>query len=440
MRARTRLAISCVLSVVCSIGSIASGQTRPLVEDLPRQVLPLFRDLEGGGVGSLGIVGDSVSLLNRSYNWHLRGRFWADYGSAGDGYLALAKFAGDCGANSVGPRCGLGLVYGPGSTFSEDTGPFDSAGESAPDGMWFKFERIIAPGYSTFQAFGREVIVHYVRQVGGGVMEIDVAGNLFATIDTAIPAGEPQHARLVIDTGAAGPDVLTSIRIRNEGAQPVQVNAFEMRDASPGLRYHRLARGGAGPLQFLASRTDAVADCLRSLDMQLLIIMLDASGAELNNVAFYESNLDQLVSFYQAQLPSTKIILMTHHPFRALIGPQADAILRVARARGTGYINLFDLFSGFDEMNALGYMNGVVHLSNAGGAWFGEYIYGVLRTAAADALIADFNGDGLFDFFDVQAFLAAFAANLPAADVNSDGVLDFFDVQRFLAALSQALG
>jgi hypothetical protein len=276
--------------------------------------------------------------------------------------------------------------------------------------------------------------------VGGGVVEVEVDGAWYASVDTGLTGGEPEHGRLVIATGAAGPDELHSIRVTNNGLSAVQINAMEMREEGGGLRYHRLARGGAGPLQFLASRTDAVASCLASLEMQLLIVMLDASGAELNDVSFYESNLDALVEFYQTELPETKIVLMTHHPFRTLIGPQADAILRVSRARGTGYINLFDLFSGFEEMDALGYMSGVVHLTNAGGAWFGEYVYGVLRAAGRDALIADFNADGVFDFFDVQAFLGAFSGGVEGADVNEDGVLDFFDVQRFLSALSAAQG
>lgn len=48
----------------------------------------------------------------------------------------------------------------------------------------------------------------------------------------------------------------------------------------------------------------------------------------------------------------------------------------------------------------------------------------------------DFNLDGSVDFFDVQAFLAAFAAANPIGDTNADGLYDFFDVQTFLAAFA----
>ncbi len=41
---------------------------------------------------------------------------------------------------------------------------------------------------------------------------------------------------------------------------------------------------------------------------------------------------------------------------------------------------------------------------------------------------------GILDFFDVQAFLSAFAAEEVPGDFNSDGKFDFFDVQSFLNA------
>jgi hypothetical protein len=49
----------------------------------------------------------------------------------------------------------------------------------------------------------------------------------------------------------------------------------------------------------------------------------------------------------------------------------------------------------------------------------------------------DLTGDGVLDFFDVQAFLQAFAAEDTQADFTGDGIFDFFDVQEFLAAFAQ---
>ncbi len=47
---------------------------------------------------------------------------------------------------------------------------------------------------------------------------------------------------------------------------------------------------------------------------------------------------------------------------------------------------------------------------------------------------ADFNEDGLLDFFDISAFLTAYGNSEPIADLNNDAVLDFFDISAFLTA------
>lgn len=50
--------------------------------------------------------------------------------------------------------------------------------------------------------------------------------------------------------------------------------------------------------------------------------------------------------------------------------------------------------------------------------------------------IADLTGDGVLNFFDVSAFLGAFAAQDPIADFTGDGVFNFFDVSAFLGAFA----
>lgn len=48
----------------------------------------------------------------------------------------------------------------------------------------------------------------------------------------------------------------------------------------------------------------------------------------------------------------------------------------------------------------------------------------------------DLNNDGELNFFDVSAFLVAFAAEDPIADFNNDGMFNFFDVGPFLEAFN----
>lgn len=57
----------------------------------------------------------------------------------------------------------------------------------------------------------------------------------------------------------------------------------------------------------------------------------------------------------------------------------------------------------------------------------------VVSVEGEPACVADFNNDGLLDFFDVADFLDAFSATDITADLATDGLFNFFDVQEFLA-------
>ena len=53
-----------------------------------------------------------------------------------------------------------------------------------------------------------------------------------------------------------------------------------------------------------------------------------------------------------------------------------------------------------------------------------------------DGCAADFNSDGIVDFFDYLDFVDAFSSGGPGADFNSDGEIDFFDYLDFVDAFS----
>jgi uncharacterized membrane protein len=55
------------------------------------------------------------------------------------------------------------------------------------------------------------------------------------------------------------------------------------------------------------------------------------------------------------------------------------------------------------------------------------------RIVITPACAADWNKDGLVNFFDVSGFIADFNAADPAADLNGDTLFNFFDVAEFIA-------
>lgn len=103
-------------------------------------------------------------------------------------------------------------------------------------------------------------------------------------------------------------------------------------------------------------------------------------------------------------------------------------------------ITWFDISSVGSETQAIGgyAINGTIGQfapgptgSTAGYAINGGFWPGI---GTVPNCLADLNGDGELDFFDVSAFLVGFADMEPVADFNNDGQFNFFDVSAFLVA------
>jgi probable HAF family extracellular repeat protein len=63
----------------------------------------------------------------------------------------------------------------------------------------------------------------------------------------------------------------------------------------------------------------------------------------------------------------------------------------------------------------------------------GQGLYFAIRVEIPAVCEADFNDDGVLDFFDYLDFVAAYATESPRADFNFDGTVDFFDYLDFVA-------
>ncbi len=63
-------------------------------------------------------------------------------------------------------------------------------------------------------------------------------------------------------------------------------------------------------------------------------------------------------------------------------------------------------------------------------------VNGVPDECETPRCVADFNADGIVDFFDYLDFVSQFSNNALAADVNHDGIVDFFDYLDFVAAFA----
>ena len=74
------------------------------------------------------------------------------------------------------------------------------------------------------------------------------------------------------------------------------------------------------------------------------------------------------------------------------------------------------------------------YFDNAAGLESGSaYVFNIECTLPCQA---DLTSDGVLNFFDVSAFLSAFASEDPIADFTGDGTFNFFDVSGFLQAFA----
>ncbi len=84
---------------------------------------------------------------------------------------------------------------------------------------------------------------------------------------------------------------------------------------------------------------------------------------------------------------------------------------------------------------SVGVSAGIPYMIRAGG-WNNAAGDLTLHVNLANLCSADFNQDGIVDFFDYLDFVDAFAASHPTADFNRDGIIDFFDYLDFVDAFA----
>jgi hypothetical protein len=421
MRARSITAIVRVMVGCCAgqLATSATAQDLPLEWNLRAQVIGMFDKLESGQEGGLAFVSDSLGFALNSLNWFMRERFWADYGIAGDGYMAVGKgFTG----SQHGPRAGISYQTSvSGFYLAKYTGARAAAGYYCPDGI---YAQVFNAGFYRMQVYGPNCRLYYLVQPNGGVLRVTLDGEVLAELPTEGPTG---HAAVDIDVGP-DPFTLKTLEVSSADARNVHVRGIDMRTGLPGYTQHRLARGAAGPRDFNRSDTPETAAIIADLRPDVVIVMLDWINGDEKSTFIQDTN--QLLDFYQQTLPEARFILMSHHPFNNGIRQEAVWLYEIAQDRDMGFINLFDTVSGgFEEMVALGYMLDEVHLTPAGGSFFGNYIYDLLERASVCP--ADLNSDGLLDLFDFFAFQNLFVNHDLLADCQTDGSFDLFDFLCF---------
>lgn len=429
------LAGACLLPLA-SVASPARA-TNPDSYNLARPISALYDKLESGGRATMLVVGDSVSFREDSYLGFLQEHLWAEFGAGDDGYRGASNAFG--APQSFHPtRAAIGGSWrenaGDIPSRARISGPREidvffqptDLGPQIPDGIYTQLE----DGAEFFvNGYGPTARLFFYAQPGAGDAQIEVNGS---TIESQLTTAAAEPTLLIeeVATGAAPGETYSLSVFAAPGTGPVVFAGAQMINTSPGLTIHRTCRGGSGPDDFLKTTGQPATDHLRALEPDLLWVMLDPDQ---RFEELYLADMNALLDYYAQVFPGVPTVLVSHHPFIIDIELQSDQLLQLARERDMGYIDLYDTWADLDAMTDAGLMNGVVHLSPAGGQWFGDYLYGVLTRARTCP--ADWDTSGVVDFFDVLGLLGAIEAGEPVADVDASGSIDFFDVLAFLALL-----
>ena len=128
--------------------------------------------------------------------------------------------------------------------------------------------------------------------------------------------------------------------------------------------------------------------------------------------------------------------------FGSHVSVSGDTVLVSASGSGKTYAYKYDGVNWVEQSGLFSTASepGDEVASHVSGDWAALLIDGIWNVYSIECSIpmcpADLTGDGLLNFFDVSAFLSAFAQQDPAADFTDDGAFNFFDVSAFLTAFS----
>ena len=292
-------------------GAPPPATTTPMVET---STLPLKSSTSAPGnsapkaQGQRGLVilqiGDSHTAADY-FTGELRQKLQARYGNGGVGYL-------DAGKPHIGVRSGaMKITASPGWTYHAIQRS-DNIAE-----FWLSGFNAVATASGEALTFASDTPVPFnsieieaLRQPGGGAIDISLDGAIKSSADLGGNAVEPVVLRLRPD-GAAS-DRVRQIEIRTRGTGVVSIASIGVYQKQAGVSYNNI--GYPGATIDLVNKFDEklMADGLRRLDPQIVVLVFGTNEASKPNLdaARYERNYEKAVARIQAALPNAQIVLV----------------------------------------------------------------------------------------------------------------------------------
>src|SRR5580693_456961 len=155
-----------------------------------------------------------------------------------------------------------------------------------------------------------QIEIEALRQPGGGSIDISLDGAVKSSADLNGNGVEPVVLRLRPD--GAPSDHVRQIEIRTRGAGVVSIASIGVYQKQSGVSYNNI--GYPGATIDLVNKFDEklMADGLRRLDPQIVVLVFGTNEASKPNLdaARYERSYEKAIARIQAALPNTKIVLV----------------------------------------------------------------------------------------------------------------------------------
>jgi lysophospholipase L1-like esterase len=249
-------------------------------------------------------IGDSHTAADY-FSGEVRAKLQARYGNGGVGYI-------DAGRPTIGVRSGTMKITASAGWTYHAIQHSDNVAE-----FWLSGFNAVATASGEVLSFASEAPVPFdeieieaLRQPGGGSVDISIDGTVKSSADLSGKSVEPVVLRLKPD--GAPTDRMRQLEIRTRGAGTVSVASIGIYQKQSGASYNNV--GYPGATIDLVNKFDAtlLADDLRRLDPQIVVLVFGTNEASKPNLdaARYEKSYEKAVSRITAALPNARIVLV----------------------------------------------------------------------------------------------------------------------------------
>jgi lysophospholipase L1-like esterase len=317
----------------------------------------------------------------------IRRHFQGDFGDGGAGWIvpknpmSTRRVGVTSGATSgwsiegIGGRNSPHRIYGPAGIALSTSQPNERA--------WV-------------EASGNHFELYYVRQPGGGRIDVLVDSRSVLDASLSLSSPRPEVSHLFFDTPAANSRHRVEIRTLSEGQ--VSILGIVAEHLTPGVVYDVLGVNGARASRILSWNQPALAAVLTDRKPDLILLEYGTNEVADNGwtIASYQHFLTGLLRRLQSAAPQASLILLGP-PDRSDL-PVAvnrmplliEAQRRAAFQTGAAFWSSYDAMGGAGAMNAwvaqgLG-QGDRVHLTRAGYDRIADYFYRDLMLAYGNAV------------------------------------------------------